>query len=128
MSPPLQEAAAPVVTQVPENENTAKVLPHADPTFYEVARRLDWPRASWELRGPEFEDGTRPKFEIEWRLGELIMRMLMRYANAKLSRAQRKELEQGAPLTRIRLVKKINPTAVEFGDRNSGGVHTETDQ
>ena len=112
MSPPLQRSS-PVLTSVREDfTSTEKVFPHADPTFYEVARRLDWGFDNWTLIGPSFEDGSRPMFQIEWRLGELIMKFLMRYANAKLSRTQRDQLKKGEPPKRIRLVKKTTPTAV----------------
>lgn len=128
MGPPLQEAASnPVETSVQdESSNTSKVLPHADPTFYQVASRLDWGVGDWILVGPSYEDGTRPTFKIEWRLGELIMRILMRHAKAKLSRSQRAQFEQGEPLERVRIVKKITPTAVSFGDQNSSRGSTET--
>lgn len=109
----VRESTAPVMTEVRDDStNTAQVLPHADPTFYEVARRLDWGYDNWTLIGPSFEDGSRPMFQIEWRLGELIMKFLMRYANAKLSRTQRDQLKKGEPPKRIRLVKKTTPTAV----------------
>lgn len=126
-SPPLQTATtAPVMTSVrEENTSTEKVLPHADPVFYEVAKRLDWGQDNWTLIGPSFEDGTRPMFQIEWRLGELIMKFLMRYANAKLSRAQRDQFKKGEPATRIRLVKKTTPAAGSNANPNCSEGSTE---
>lgn len=129
-SPPLQEqSTSPVETSVREVEtDTSKVLPHADPTFYGVVQRLDWGRDNWTLIGPSFEDGTKPMFQIEWRLGEIIMKFLMRYANAKLSRTQRKTLSQGGPLERIRIVKKSTPMTDQIAKPGSHEGHTETDQ
>lgn len=120
---PQEVASNPVETSVRDDKtNIEKVFPHADPTFYEVARRLDWGHNNWTLIGPSFADGTRPMFQIEWRLGELILKFLMRYANAKLSRTQRDQMKKGEPLERIRLVKKTTPAAVtEFGDQDSNG-------
>lgn len=128
MSPPLQEAAtAPVMTSVrEENTSTEKVFSYADPTFYEVAKRLDWGYDNWTLLGPAFEDGTRLTFQIEWRLGELIMRFLMRYANAKLSRTQRAQFNKGEPVSRIRLVKKTTPATGSNANQASYEGSTET--
>ena len=124
MPPPLQGQQAPVETSVRESENTAQVLPHADPTFFGVVQRLDWNRGTWTLKGPTFEDGTRPEFQIEWRLGELVMRFLLRYANAKLSRTQSKELSEGKTLNRVRLVKKTTPAAGSNANQaSSEGPH-----
>lgn len=126
-APPPREASTPVMTSVREvNTSTEKVLPHSDPTFYEVAKRLDSGHGSWTLQGPSFEDGTRPMFQIEWRLGELLMKFLMRYANAKLSRTQREDLKKGLPVTRIRLVKKTTPAAGSNANQASNEGSTKT--
>ncbi len=134
MPPPLYEAApgsrltsVPAESQLnkaPESD-TSKLLPHSDPTFYEVARRLDWGEGDWTLRGPAFEDGTYPIIHIEWRLGEVIFKLLQKWSRVTLSRRQREALSKGEPLKRIRFIHKNTPDAGSNANPNRIEGRTE---
>lgn len=137
MSPPLQDAASgsglnfiPAESRPRELNLTGFIdeglgLSHQDPTFQAVARRLDWGEGDWTLRGPAFEDGTYPIIRLEWRLGEIIFKLLSRHSRINLSRSQKKAIERGEPLKSIRFTKETTPTAVEFGDMNSSRGSTK---
>lgn len=133
MSPPGAGASRPRSTQVPAEsepltplEDMAKTFSVSDPTFYEVVKRLEFGISDWKISGPRFSDGSRPMIHIDHRLGELLIRTLLRHGEQTLSRRERDRLQNGETPQRIRLRKKITPAAVEFGDMSSSRGSTET--
>ncbi|GEM_PF-7057989 len=130
MSPPLS-ADGSRLTRVPaesdkQHPDDGLGLPHSDPTFYEVAKRLDWGEGDWTLRGPAFEDGTYPIVRIEWRLGAIILKLLERFGRISLSRSQRKALSKGESLKSIRFQKKTTPTASDANQGRGEGLTENT--
>lgn len=133
MAPTREAGTGPRLTTVPaeaaHEEDTSKVYSFGDPTFDEAVRRLDWGVGDWTLRGPAFEDGTYPMIHIEWRLGEILLKLLHRWARVSLSRSQRKALEKGEPITRIRFAYKNTPaTGPNSTPASSEGNNTETQE
>lgn len=117
MAPPLREAAS---------------QPGADHPLEDMRYRLDYADPTGETAIRNLLDGGGP-FTITAQNGfhalvnketlEHMMRdVTPRRARPKKNRAGR--MREG--LLWLHPTKKNNPTAVEFGDENSGGAHTNT--
>lgn len=102
-----------------------KVLNHRDPTYEAVLRRFIWNEADWTIIGPKFSDGTKPVIHIEERLVQLLLNFLGKNGSLELSRPQRRRVDKGLSVTRVRIRKKITPAASVAKQKRYEGSDTK---